>query len=197
MLRWKKTNFITSSSLVDVRPSSKFFSLRLTYSNITFFLVNLIKVDCFLIIMDLQSTTVENSSWLQCTTMELLLYLMTEWLVSVIKGVLSTSYLMLLVVEKMSGYYDFLVIQRFAQICFDKIEGGSYPPKINVFTYQGYPCSKNFPFYTPPLSIVPPHALMRKHKSPPQNFVSILQTMSNNGRKKIFFVSAACTRPIQ
>ncbi len=48
--------------------------------------------------MDLQSTTIENPSWLQYTTVELLLYLstfltsskmeMTEKLVSVIKGVL-------------------------------------------------------------------------------------------------------------
>ncbi len=60
--------------------------------------MNLIKFDCFLIIMDLQSTIVENPSWLQYTKMELLLYLstfltssemeMTERWVSVIKGVL-------------------------------------------------------------------------------------------------------------
>ncbi len=75
--------------------------------------------------MDLQSTTVENPSWLQYTTMELLLYLstfltssemeMTEIIVGnkggsslLIKK--NTSYLMFLVVKKMPGYYDFLVI---------------------------------------------------------------------------------------
>ncbi len=68
---------MTSPSLVDVRLSSKIFSLRLTCSNITSFLVNLIKFDYFLIIMDLQSTTVQNLSWLQYTTMELLLFLST------------------------------------------------------------------------------------------------------------------------
>ncbi len=128
----EKTNFMTSPSLVDVSVSSKIFSLRLS-SNITSFLANLINFDCFLIIMDLQWTTVENSSWLQYTTIELLLYLSTflissemertEILVLVIKRVLRywlrkkhTSYLMFLVVEKMPGYYDFLVIQRFTQI---------------------------------------------------------------------------------
>ncbi len=89
---------MTSPSLVHVRLNSKNFSLHLTFSNITYFLVNLIKFDCFLVIIELQSTTVENSSWLQYTKMELLLYLstfltssemeMTERLVSVIKGVL-------------------------------------------------------------------------------------------------------------
>ncbi len=119
----EKTNFMTSSSLVDIRLSSKIFSLRLTFSNITPFLVNFIKFDCFLIIMDLRSTTVKNPSWLQYTTMELLFYLstfltssemeMTERLVSVIKGVLgywlkkNTSYSIFLVVEKLPGYYDF------------------------------------------------------------------------------------------
>ncbi len=87
-----------SPFLVDVRPSSNIFSLRLTYSNIISFLENHIKFDCFLIIMDLRSTTAENPSWLQYTAMELLLYLstfftssemeMTERLVSVIKAVL-------------------------------------------------------------------------------------------------------------
>ncbi len=94
----EKTNFMTFPSLVDVRLSTKIFSLRLTYSNITFFLVNLIKFDRFLIIMDLQSTTVKNPSWLQYTMMDLL-YLstfltsseieMTERLVLVIKGFLA------------------------------------------------------------------------------------------------------------
>ncbi len=60
--------------------------------------MNLIKFDCFLIIMDIKSTTIENPSWLQYTVIELLLYLstfltssemeMTERLVWVIKGLL-------------------------------------------------------------------------------------------------------------